>query len=55
MWQAGMLLNSENANMTLERPLYLLTLDEKMEQEMEKLICFLGVGAGSWSPRSRAV
>lgn len=37
MWQAGMLLNSENANMTLERPLYLLTLEDKVEWEVEKL------------------
>lgn len=32
-----MLLNSEKANMTLERPLYLLTLEDKVEWEVEKL------------------
>lgn len=41
MGQTGRWLNSEKANMTFERPLYLLTLEEKVGREKEQLTFLL--------------
>lgn len=39
-----MLLNSEDANATLARPLCLLTLEDKVQRDLEKFIYFPGAG-----------
>lgn len=50
-----MLLNCENANVTLERPLYLLTLEAKIGRKMENSTFLSPQGGGSCSSRNQAV
>ena len=52
MGQTGMWLNSEKANVTVERPLYLLTLEEKVGREREELTFLSPQGGGSLRNRA---
>lgn len=54
MGETGRWLNSEKANVTLERPLYLLTLEEKVGREKEQLTFLLISPQGGVSLRNSA-